>query len=77
MQIASEQRLLPNGGDVMDRKWKPLREAANRLNEKPAVVFALAREHNAARHVAVGRFGDWEVDVECLEQLLAERGAAL
>jgi len=67
---------LLNGGDVMDHKWKPIHEAANCLNEKPTVVFALAWKHKAARHVAAGRFGEWQVDIERLEQLLAEQAAA-
>jgi len=76
MRIVSGQRQLPNGGYVMNRKWKPIHEAANSLNEKPTVVFALAWKHKAARHVAAGRFGEWQVDVERLERLLAERSVA-
>jgi len=60
---------------MTDRKWKPVREAADCLNENPTVVFALAWRNKAARHVAAGRFGIWEVDVERLERLLAERSA--
>ena len=61
---------------MTDSRWKPVREAAASLDEKPAVLFALAWKHKAARHVAVGRFGIWEVDVERLERLLAERAVA-
>jgi len=57
-------------------KWKPIREAAASLDEKPAVLFALAWKHKIARHVAAGRFGEWQVDIERLEQLLAERAVA-
>jgi len=61
---------------MTDSRWKPVREAAASFDEKPAVLFALAWQHKAARHVAVGRFGEWQVDIERLEQLLAERAVA-
>jgi len=61
---------------MTDSRWKPVREAATSLDEKPAVLFALAWQHNAARHVAAGRFGEWQVNVEHLERLLAERAVA-
>ncbi len=78
MQIAFEQRQLLNGGDVMESKWVSILKASERAGENPATIIGWCVHHKIGKHVKSGRGhgGEWSVDADALERLLAERAAA-
>jgi hypothetical protein len=78
MQIAFERQPLPNGGDVMDRKWISVPDACERSGESPAIIIGWCVHHKIGKHIRSGRGhgGEWSVDPEALARLLAERAVA-
>lgn len=67
-----------NVGDVTEPNWISTQEACELSGEKPATIIAWCVHHKIGRHVKSGRGhgGEWLVDPDALQRLLAERAAA-